>query len=216
MDCVLLRSLPDDERRALLANARRRRFARREVVFHEGDPGDSIHIVTKGHVGIRATTPLGDVAVLRVLGVDDFFGELALIDPAPRSATAFAIDAAETITIRKQDFDQLRSSSDAQDALAVALAGEIRRLAAALTEALYVPVEKRLWRRVRDLAETFVADDGETATVPLTQEEIAQLTGTTRPTANRALREGEAAGAIVLRRGAVDVVDPGWISQRCR
>lgn len=216
MDCALLRPLPEDQRRSLLANARRRRFSRREVIFHEGDPGDSIHIVAKGHVGIRATTPLGDVATLRILGADEFFGELALLDPAPRSATAFAIDTAETIVIRKELFDELRANSrDAQDALAAALANEIRRLAAALTEALYVPVDRRIWRRVRELAATFDPGDGSPIVVPLTQEEVAQLAGTTRPTANRTLREGEAAGAIALRRGAIAVLDPTWVARRC-
>jgi CRP/FNR family transcriptional regulator, cyclic AMP receptor protein len=125
VECVLIRALPEDRRRDLLANARRRRFGRREVIFHEGDPGDSVHIVTKGHVGLRVTTPLGDVATLRVVGPEGFFGELALLDPAPRSATAFAIDPAETLVIRRSEFDALRAASPAaQEALTAALAAE--------------------------------------------------------------------------------------------
>jgi len=215
MDCILLRSLPDTERRDIIANARRRRFGRREVIFHEGDPGNSVHIVVKGHIGIRATTPLGDVAMLRVLGVDDFFGELALLDSAPRSATAFALGPAETFAIRKEHFDQLRaSSSDAHVALTVTLASEVRRLAASLVEALYVPIELRLWRRVLELAEVFDASAGDPTTIPLTQEELAQLAGTTRSTANRMLRDAEAHGAVTLRRGELTVIDSEWIRRR--
>jgi CRP/FNR family transcriptional regulator, cyclic AMP receptor protein len=186
------------------------------VIFHEGDPGDSVHIVTKGHVGLRVTTPLGDVATLRVVGPDGFFGELALLDPAPRSATAFAIDPAETLVIRRSEFDALRAASPAaQEALTAALAAEVRRLAAALLEAMYVPVDKRLWRRVLDLAEQF--GNGTVATaIPLTQEELAQLCGTTRPTVNRLLRDAEAAGAVALRRGALEVTDPAWVRRRSR
>lgn len=215
MNCILLRSLPDAERRELIANARRRRFGRREVIFHEGDPGNSVHIVVKGHVGIRATTPLGDVAMLRVLGVDDFFGELALLDDAPRSATAFALGSAETFAVRKEQFDQLRAtSSDAHVALTVALASEVRRLAASLVEALYVPIELRLWRRVLELTDVFDSGAGDPTTIPLTQEELAQLAGTTRSTANRMLREAESHGAIALRRGELAVLDPEWIRRR--
>jgi CRP/FNR family cyclic AMP-dependent transcriptional regulator len=218
VDCTLLQPLSEDQRRDLLANARRRRFARREVIFHEGDVGDSIHIVVKGHVGIRATTPLGDVATLRVLGPDEFFGELALLDSAPRSATAFAIDPAETVAISRNAFDDLRARSPAaQDALVSALAAEIRRLAGALVDALYAPVDKRLWRRLLDLTGVFGPGQSDAPrTIPLTQEELAQLTGTTRPTVNRALRDAEAAGVIVVRRGSIDIVDLDWIRRRSR
>ena len=213
VDCILLRTLPPDQQRALLSEARRRRFGRREVIFHEGDVGDSVHIVTKGHVGIRVTTPLGDVVTLRVLGPDEFFGELALLDSAPRSATAFAIDPVETLTIRSDSFTALRSQQPAQDALAIALAAEVRRLAAALLEALHVPIDKRLWRQVLSLGDLFGRAGGQRS-IPLTQEELAQLIGTTRPTVNRLLRDAEAAGAIAIHRGAIDVVDEDWVRRR--
>jgi CRP/FNR family transcriptional regulator, cyclic AMP receptor protein len=80
---------------------------------------------------------------------------------------------------------------------------------------MYVPVDKRLWRRVLDLAEQF--GNGTVATaIPLTQEELAQLCGTTRPTVNRLLRDAEAAGAVALRRGALEVTDPAWVRRRSR
>ncbi|MFV0308828.1 MAG: cyclic nucleotide-binding domain-containing protein [Desertimonas sp.] len=52
----------------LAVTAARRRFRRGEVVFHEGDPGDTVHLVDKGHVAVRVTTPVGDVATVRVVG----------------------------------------------------------------------------------------------------------------------------------------------------
>ena len=74
----------DEQARAFLALARRRRFKRGEVVFHEGDPGDTLRLVDRGHLAVRVTTPLGDTATLRVLGPGDYFGELAVVSPAPR------------------------------------------------------------------------------------------------------------------------------------
>ena len=56
MQFALLDGLDERERRELLATARRRRFGRREVVFHEGDPGDSVHLVVSGHLAVRVTT----------------------------------------------------------------------------------------------------------------------------------------------------------------
>ena len=83
MRSQLLDVLDDDQRRAVLAKARRRHFKRNEVVFHDGDPGDTLHMIVKGHFAIRITTPLGDEAMVRVLGAPEYFGELALLAPGP-------------------------------------------------------------------------------------------------------------------------------------
>src|SRR6476660_2554179 len=93
VDWPILDVLSDEERQSFLRACRRRRFARNEVIFHEGDPGDTLHLIARGHVAIRVTTPLGDVATLRVLEPGEFFGELAVVSPAARNATALAIDA---------------------------------------------------------------------------------------------------------------------------
>jgi CRP-like cAMP-binding protein len=217
MEWALLNGLSDDERRDIMSRARRRKFTRRQVIFHEGDSGDAVHLVQKGHVGITQTTPLGDVALVRVVAPGEFFGELVLLSDGPRSATATAIEHAETLALHRSDFNELRRRNPAaQEALVEALAMEIRRLAGSLTEALFLPAESRLWRRLVALIDSYEpTDDGE-AILPLTQEELGQLAGITRPTANRLLREAEAAGAIELRRGQLVVNTPSWIERRAR
>lgn len=213
MEWALLAGLSESDRRATTSQARRRRFARREVIFHEGDAGDSVHLVVKGHVAIRVTTPLGETALLRVFGPGEFFGELVLISDGPRSTTAAAIEHAETLSLHRSVFEELRRRNPAsQDALIDVLAGEVRRLASALVDALYLPGETRLWRWVAKLTDVYTTADG--AVIPLTQEEIAQLAGMTRPTANRLLREAEAAGAIIIGRGQMTVVARDWIERR--
>jgi len=82
LEFELLGSLPTDSRQRVLSMARRRRFAKGMVLFHEGDPGDSLHLLVSGRVAIRVGTPDGDVATLAVLGVGAAFGEQALIDVA--------------------------------------------------------------------------------------------------------------------------------------
>ena len=79
MDWALLGSLSDDERKQVLARARRRRFARNEVIFHEGDPGDTLHLIASGRVVVRKVSPRGETITLTVLGTGEFFGELALV-----------------------------------------------------------------------------------------------------------------------------------------
>jgi CRP-like cAMP-binding protein len=207
MDAPLLDVLDDDDRRELLRLSRRRRFARNEVIFHEGDPGDTLHILQSGHVTIRSTTPLGDVAMLRVLRPGEFFGELAVISPGPRNATATALEAAETMAVSRSVLDELRVARPRVDSVLIeALATEVRRLAAALTDALYTPSEKRVLGQLHMLATTFARDGAETE-IPLTQDDIAQLAGVTRPTANRILKRAEADGVLGVSRGRVRVVD---------
>ena len=209
--------LADDDRRELVQLARRRRFARGEVIFHEGDPGETMHLVIQGHVAVRVTTALGDVATLRVVGPGEFFGELALLSPGPRSATVAALDRVETLGIAKQQFDDLRVRRPAVNAVVTeALANEVRRLAAALTEALYLPSEKRLFRRLLDLTVTFGTDAEPASVIPLTQEEFAQLAGVTRPTANRMIKQAEEDGIVRVSRGKVEILDNDALARHAR
>jgi CRP-like cAMP-binding protein len=217
MEWQILEVLSPDERQELLALTRRRRFARNEVIFHEGDPGDTLHLVAKGHIAIRVTTPLGDIATVRVLKAGEFFGELAIISPGPRNATAVALDPVETRAIHRDQFDALRARDPAIDRVIIeALVTEVRRLAVQLVDALYIPVEKRIWRRVGDLTGIFGSADGAAVSIPLTQEELAQVVGATRPTVNRTLKEGEDAGVVRLSRGRVEVLDRDAVARLAR
>ena len=174
--------------------------------FHDGDPGDTVHLVVEGHFAIRITTPLGDQAMVRVFGPADYFGELAVLSPGPRRGSAISLDGGETLSLHREDFEELRATRPKiNEALTDALVSEVRRLSVALIEALYVPVERRVWLRLIDLVELFGGDTP--VVIPLTQDDLAQLAGTTRPTANRVLRAGEEQGALRLARGRIEVHD---------
>lgn len=200
--------LQPDERRELLVASRRRKFRRGEVIFHEGDPGDSLHVIEKGHVAIRVTTSMGDVATLTVLGPDDAFGEGALLAPdSRRTASASAVESAETRSIVKDEFERIRRDHPAIERfLTQALAEQVRRLSGHLVEALYVPADKRVLRRVLALCASY-GKGVETVTIPVTQEDLAAMAGTTRPTANRVLKAVEEAGVLKVGRGRIEVID---------
>jgi CRP/FNR family cyclic AMP-dependent transcriptional regulator len=208
MDWPLLGVLSEADRRQLLSEARRRRFARNEVIFHEGDPGETIHLVARGHVALRLHTPLGDVATARVVRAGEFFGELAVVAPGPRNATAVALDPVETVALDRGQLSRLRLAHDqVSELLLAALVTEVRRLASQLLEAMYVPVDKRLWRRINDLTIVFGSEALPATTIPLTQDVVAQLAGCTRPTANRVLRSAEDAAIIRMTRGRLEILD---------
>jgi CRP-like cAMP-binding protein len=214
MRWALLDGVPEEDVRRLLSVARRRKFERGEVVFHEHDPADTLHLVVKGHFVVRTQTPLGDRAILAVLGPGEMFGELALLgdEDARRSATVAAIEPGETHSVHKLDFDGLRRSHpETAQVLIAILSGQVRRLSRHLLEALYVPADKRVLRRLLEIAALY--PDG---TVPLNQEDIASLAGTSRATVNRVLREEEARGTVKLGRGRTVVLDADTLTRRGR
>ena len=212
MEWNLLKDIPEDQVRELLANSRRRRFARREVLFHAGDPAGSLHLMAKGRVAIRVTTPLGDVATLDLVAPGGVFGEMALLAPgAVRSATAVALEATETRSIDADAFAELRRRQpELTEVLVVLLAARVRQLNDRLLEALYLPADIRLLRRLVQLTAIYGAE------VPLTQEDLAGLAGATRATVNRVLRREEKEGTVVLGRGRLTILDQQALAKRAR
>jgi CRP/FNR family transcriptional regulator, cyclic AMP receptor protein len=200
--------LTEDDRRRLHSVMRRRRFRRHEVVCHQGDPGDSLHVVVKGRfVATVTSASTGLTAAVNLFGPDSIFGELALLDGSARSATITAVEPAETLELKRPDFEALLGEHPAVERfLLLALAGLVRTMTDQITEALFDPVDTRLCRRVLLLNELAAASDQRWIT--LRQEDLAILAGTTRSTVNRLLRRLEADGVIELRRGGVGVLDP--------
>jgi len=210
----LFEGATEQEAARLLERARRRRFDAGEVVFHAGDPADTLHLILSGRFAARVTTEFGDIATLNVLGPGDFFGELALLSPrAPRSATIVALEKGETLSVHELDFGRLRTERpETADVLIAILAAQVRRLSMHLAEALYVPADTRVRRRLLEMTEIY--GEGEEVTVPLTQEELASLAGTSRATVNRVLREEEEFGTLRLSRGRSTVTDAVGLRRR--
>ena len=217
IDSQLFRGLPEAELRRLVSVARRRRFDRGEVVFHRGDPADSLHLVVKGRFTARVATQLGDTVTVAIHGPGEAFGELALVDAgAMRSTTVAAVEAGETLAIHRDDFGRVRREHpEVNEVLVRLLAARLRRSSDRLLEALFVPAEARVLRRLRELVELYGKSAPDTL-IPLTQEDIAGLAGTSRATANRVLRAEEKRGTLRLARGQTVILDPADIARRTR
>jgi CRP/FNR family transcriptional regulator, cyclic AMP receptor protein len=217
MDWPLLAGVPAEDIRQLLSVARRRTFKRGEVVFHHGDPADSLHLIVKGRFAVRITTPLADTALIAVHGKGDFFGELALVGDQPRrSATIAALEEAETRSVFRDDFFRLRRHHPGVDTVLVRLLAEqVRRGNERIVEAHYVDADTRVRRRVLELRSLY-GDGGGPVTIPLTQEDLAEMAGTSRATVNRVLRDEEKRGTIELRRGKMTVLDSEALTRRAK
>jgi CRP/FNR family cyclic AMP-dependent transcriptional regulator len=150
-----------------------------------------------------------------VSGPGEAFGELALLSPdARRTATVLTLEPTVTHSIGAADFRRLRAERpEVAEVLVVLLTAQISRLSSQLLDALYAPAETRVRKRLLELAATYGPPDGE-ALVPLRQEDLAELAGTSRATVNRVLRDEAARGTVRLERGSTRVLDRAGISER--
>jgi CRP/FNR family cyclic AMP-dependent transcriptional regulator len=196
----------------LARGMRVRRFRRGETVFHVGDPGDALFIVMAGSIKITLPADTGDEAILATLRAGDFFGELALLDGAPRSATAVAIEPTETYVLSRDGFRELiATQSQMREALLATLAAEVRRLTNHVEELHFLDITGRLASRlVRLSAEsgaTRLADGGVRLAGPLTQGDLAAMIGCTRQSVNKLLGLFSDDGFIRLERDRIVVLD---------
>ena len=215
MDVALLASLPEPERSRVLDACRACHYAKGERLFSEGDPVDSLHVVESGRLAVEVITETGDVVMLDVIGPGGVVGEVALVLPgAKRTATVLALDDVTTRMLTSEAFDEVcREHPSVAVAASQLLAERVERLTHHLVEALYVNVDRRVARRIWTLASMHGGPVRGTE-LPLTQQDIADLAGATRPTVNQSLKKLEAQGAVTLFRGGVRIADAELLRRR--
>ena len=202
------------DERTVRATLTPKSYTRGEVVFHEGDPAGALHLIDRGRVAVRLTTPAGDVATVDVLGSGETFGEQALVDGiGERTATVTAIEPTETLMLRRASVAQLRAQSPTVDRFFLTvLAARLHATSHQLLDALYLAADVRVLRCLARMHDTFLPDHA--GTVPLAQAELASMAGVTRSTANRVLIRAQDEGVIRIARNAVDVLDIGLLRRR--
>jgi CRP-like cAMP-binding protein len=216
MEFRVLEGVPPADVSAFLASARRRAFEREEIVFHQGDVADTLHLITKGRFALRIVAPTGDSAMLAVRGPGDTFGEFALLrSSGRRTVTVSALERGETLSIGRDAFrDLVRRHPTLTDVLVALLAERLRYSDDRIVAAHFLDADARVRWVLLQLVPTY--RDGDGIVVPLTQENLAELSGTARGTVNRVLREEQDRGVVGLERGRVRVLDPAALASRVR
>ncbi len=229
VDRVLLESLASipffsgldaDALEHVASGMRARRFRRGEVIFHLGDPGDALFIIVSGEVKISLPSESGDEAILVRLQPGDVFGELALLDGAPRSATATALNAVETVVLPRDRFRELIANEPmVRDALLASLAGELRRLTTHVEELHFLDITGRLAACLTRLAAdggTELPDGAIRLRTSLTQGDLAAMVGSTRQSVNKLLGQFADDGYLRVERDAIVVTDLEGLARASR
>jgi CRP-like cAMP-binding protein len=214
--CRLFGGLDGPSLALVASSLRPRRFRRAETIFHAGDPGAALFIVASGRVKITLPPEDGsEPAILTTIEAGGFFGELALLDGAPRSATAVALEAVETLVLDRETFQGLVDSEPTlRRALFAALATEIRRTTALIEDLHFLDLPGRLAQRILRMLAESNAGDADPASLrgeyrlpwPYTQAELAGMIGASRQSVNRLL--ADFVGQGLLRFDGDELVVP--------
>lgn len=181
-----------------------------QAVFRKGDLGTSMFLVCDGIVKINVPSEDGKDALFTLLKRGDIFGEIALLDGGPRTATATAIRDCDLMTIERRDFfPVLRSHPELATRIIEVLCSRLRRTSEQVEDIVFLDVSSRLAKTLIHLARP--GQSAANRTIDITQRELGQLIGTSRESTNKQLREWERRKWIKLERGKVVLMQPAQL-----
>jgi CRP/FNR family transcriptional regulator/CRP/FNR family cyclic AMP-dependent transcriptional regulator len=210
-DVPLFNGMDAAELAQLAADLKRRYFAADQTVFYQGDPGSAVYIIVSGRVRIYVHGEEGQEVSVVIYGPGDLFGEMALLDRQPRSATAVAMEDTVLLTLSDDDFYRhLRQSHQLALNLMLTLSTRLRDTTEAVESLATLNVNRRLIKRLLYLAERHgvVTEEGIRIRGRLTQQALASLISTSRESTNRALRALACKGLIDVRHGRITLLKP--------
>jgi CRP-like cAMP-binding protein len=210
----LFQVLDDEQIRQISLLLKQRRYYKGDTVFHQGDPGGCLYLVTSGRVRIFLNSADGREATVRFYGPNSAFGEFSVLDGQPRSASAAAVDDVTTLVLYRDDFMALlRQHFEVVERLFTMLTERLRYTTSYSEQLAFLSVPGRVASVLLRLAGV-EADLLKPARLDLTQEDLAKFANTTREWVNRSLREFAEAGLIQVERKAVIVLDRAGLDLR--
>jgi CRP/FNR family transcriptional regulator, cyclic AMP receptor protein len=202
---------------ALQGRMQRRSFDRGESIFFKGDDGDTLYVIVSGEVKIVLAAPDGQESILIVLGEGDFFGEMALFDAKPRSADAVAIGPTTTLTLHRREFEQfVRENPEVAFPIFRSLTARLRRTTHRLEDVMFLDLATRVAKKLLQLAAKHGVEmpRGVRIDLPLSQQELAEMVGATRPRVNEQLRRLAQDGLIEVDRQTITLLRPRDLRKR--
>lgn len=205
---ALFEGLSPADRVAISRASTLRTYRRGERIVTQGQPGDAFFVLMKGRVAVSILSPEGREVVLSTLAAGDHFGEMALLDDAPRSATVTAAERSElTVVTREAFFELLRGNFVLSRTLLSTFSRRLRHANATIEGLASLDVKGRLARYFRDLADERgrKAGGGWTVVVRPSQREIADTIGSSRETVSRTMSQLARENLIVPKGKAIYV-----------
>ena len=210
----LFAKLSDAELDELGGRMRQKQFKRGDTIFRKDDPGTHLYVVLDGAVKIALPGEFGQEALVAIARQGEYFGELALFDQSPRSATVVALEDTKAALLAAEDFIAfLESHPVAMHAVLEALARTVRRLSDRVEDLIFLDVPSRVAKYLLDLANQNGGPENE---LNLTQDELAAFTGASRVSVNRVLGDLERRQLISIRRRRIAILDAAALAKEIR
>ena len=213
----LFAALDDQALARLASNLRRRQFRKNTIIFHKDQAGDALYLVESGHVRIFLPTESGEELTVEIARVGDVFGELALLDGRPRSASAGTLEDTSTQVLSREDFQRFLSATpEFATSLIELLSTRIRQITEYAESLAFLDIHGRVARVLLQLAERHGTrtSHGTELDLDLTQAELASMVGATRERVNRAISSFRTQGLIELHGKKIILLDPARLRQR--
>jgi CRP-like cAMP-binding protein len=202
--------LPKKDLESLHAITGTRKLRAREVLFRKGDDGATLYGVMRGRLRVYAANDAKEVT-FRFLDPGEVFGEIALLDSQPRSATIAAIEPSELLTLHRRDLIPfLESHPKIAIQMATALAQQMRSLSDEVEDAKLLTIPGRLAKKLLALAQGYgkeVTGGGTRIDLKLPQHQLGEMVGATRESVNKQMRAWMDANVIKVERGYITVLD---------
>ncbi len=192
----LLSGLNEQQIESLAAGSARRNFPKGRTIVSEGEPSQSLYILLSGRAKVQRSDSEGKEVILAVLGSGDFFGEMSLIDEAPRSASVITLESCDFMSIAKESFKAMLLQSN--DMCMAVMRGLVRRLREAdqkIETLALLDVYGRVARVLLDFSEQVNGERIVRNRLP--RQEIAKMIGASREMVSRVMKGLEIDGYIV-------------------
>jgi len=204
----LFRGLPAATIQQISGLSIRRSYSNSAIVFSQGDPGDALYGVVTGKIRISASSPNGREMFFNIMEPGDTFGEIALLDGRPRTATAGTTAPSELIIITRDHFlELLKREPELVSHVVQLLCERIRWTSGLAEESALLSVPERLVRRLLSLGKLHGHETSRGIELSISQEEVARFLGLTRQAVNQYLQSWKMQGWLTLGRGKIVILD---------
>lgn len=216
----LFANLDDRVLNEIAGHIRCRRFAPEEALFLEGDPGQVLYIVLSGSVRVQKTIPSGDTLYIATCGPGEQFGELALIDGAPRMADVITAEPTELLMLDREDFLHcLATQFSACITIMSSLSDRLRSSAVRLESYQRLSVTSRVAQALLELSKHHGArtcNSGTMAEFKISQRKLGVQVGATRETVNRSVAILKAVEAIRMNGRELIILNTDVLAKYAR
>lgn len=214
---VLLGVLPESTRADLARRARRKTYGPTETVFRRDDEGSGLLVLLRGRVKIVSFSAQGSEVILNVINEGEVFGEMSLIDGAPRCADAIAGSKCEIVVLDRRDFlAALDQHPEASRRLMGILCDRIRQTTSFVESAVFHAAPARLFLRLRALADQYGVEDGGVLRIEhgFSQQELGDSVGITRVSVNKHFTDWRREGLVSYKQNVIEIHDMDALEAR--